>query len=124
MNVTPIEFAAWIVIGVAVRRLLSELIMAGHNRRERLAVLAEFHDEKTTDQRKQELLARFPETIVQGPDYKYQKIAAEQDRINRPTRGERIRDWSLTLGALVIGWLLYLGAKYGLAFLLALFRDR
>ena len=67
MRTSPVEIAAWIVIGVAVNHFLRELLSQGTRGREQIAARLEYEDVATTEERKRLLLARYADVIVERP---------------------------------------------------------
>jgi hypothetical protein len=114
MKFDVVEIAALIIIFGFTGKLLKTIIEAERTKQEKEAVVAEFDDDKTSDKRRQRLLMRYPQHLIESPDWRYFKQTKEADRAGRSTLKEWIQEWSMTAGCLgyvaffgFLAWLVY-----------------
>ena len=81
-----IEFAAQIIIGAAVGKVLFSFWSDRQRRLEEMAADFEYNDETTSELRKQLLLMRYPQVLIRNPDSKYRRMASEELRSARMAR--------------------------------------
>jgi hypothetical protein len=88
-----IRLAAWIVIGAAFGRSVSTWLDKKKQRLERLAVVAEYEDERTSEGRKHLITLRYPQYVVRNPDLRYFREAQEQIDADRIRARKERRAW-------------------------------
>jgi len=97
MNV--VDLAAWIIIGAALGKLLT--IWGQRQRRfEDVAATYEYNDPATSERRRQELLIRYPQTLIPGPGAEYREKAyrnSKSEREDRKTNRPSVADFIVAL---------------------------
>jgi hypothetical protein len=94
--------AAWIIIGATASKLLVDWKSNQRRQVEKVAVTHEYTDVGTSETRKDLLLARYPQHIVQEPDLKFQASAwkayrAEQAYEKSTRAGLKHFTWAVML---------------------------
>jgi hypothetical protein len=95
MNVQIVELAAWIIVGkFCFDAFMPDWKKRKDDRRRSLeaeAVHAEYHDSRTSTQRQNDLLLRYPQYLVSAPDSWFmQKAIAEQRNADLRSRVESV----------------------------------
>lgn len=108
MKLNPVDLAAQIVILYSIWRIIFHFSLGKSDRMAGKAALEEYKDEKTSEERRQELIARFAENIIARPDPRYFRAAELREKLEAPSRRERLESW----GAFLIGALLFLLLKF------------
>jgi hypothetical protein len=112
-----IECSALIIIGGAIGRLIFNWQKTREQAIEEAAVEYEFHDERTSEARKERLLKRYPQYLISKPDSNYYRMAYKDRAASRMTSTERkswVKDLAIVAGvwSIILIVLLMLAAVF------------
>jgi hypothetical protein len=110
MNFNVVESAAWVILGTATGQLLRGLWQGKDQELEKDAVLAEYYDDKTSTERKHQLVVRYPQHLISPPNLLYFREAREAARAAK--KRSRLSQGELT--RLVVGTGLIWGTMFAL----------
>jgi hypothetical protein len=91
--VDVVNIASWTVVSAAAGRLLTNWQNERRQRLERLAVVSEYEDDRTSEGRKHLLTLRYPQYVVRHPDLRYFRKAQEQIDADRIKARKERRAW-------------------------------
>ena len=104
ITVGVVDLAAWIIIGAAAGRSAVSWQKERKQRLEQLAVVSEYEDDRTSEDRKRLLTLRFPQYLVRNPDPRYFQQAQEQVKADRVWARKERRAWLRALAQAVALW--------------------
>lgn len=88
-----VNLAAWIIVGHAAGRWAINWQNDRKQRLERLAVVSEYEDDRTSEGRKHLLTLRYPQYVVRNPDLRYFREARVQIDADRIKARKKRRAW-------------------------------
>jgi hypothetical protein len=104
-----VRLAAWIVVSAAFGRSVSMWLDEKKQRLERLAVVSEYGDDRTSEERKHLLTLRYPQYVVRNPDLRYFREAQEQIDADRIRARKERRAWLKALVQAAALWTVIAG---------------
>jgi hypothetical protein len=112
-----VYIAAWVIILKTIFKIVSSSSEEGRVNLEVLAVMAEFRDISTSEERKKALIMRHPGLLIPLPAGKYFAEAERQREASKPPLKDRIKDFRMSLIGCLIVLLLYYAIKFALSML-------